>query len=555
MLQERHLYTTNAGPYTRIMVRWLRKRRTILYWCALVVISLVGFGLLSVALGQDANWDLKNYHYYNGYAFVHHRLDVDVAPAQLQTYYNPLLDVPFYLLVSTFSPRVTSFGLGAIHGLNFWFLFLIGVVVLPKRLTRQLRYILAGAAGLAGFLSPITLAEHGGTMNDNFISIFALCALWLLLLSTSTLAKRKKLALLGLSGLVMGFATGARLTIIPFAIGLFLAVLVSERTTVRSWLTRVAIWSSSAAGGFALANGFWMYRMWQLFANPVFPYFNGFFKSPYWSIKNLGGPGPGRVWQAVKLPFTLLEKAKPHKFQWPVRDARLSMLIVLLVVGLAVLIWALIKRKHITLHRGLVVLLVTFLGAYPFWFVEFNRYRYMQPLELLAPVIIFLLIELLTKKWSRRTALIAHGLAFVLIVGWVYSPSFGRVAFAEDFFDITPKFTDHKNVLVLITGKKPVGYLAAAFPESYRLVMTDGNMLHGYKSGEHFLSNKFVQEFIVPAAQQSYDRVLLLSDRSKTDASFRYESLGFERTSDPCISLSATTLHTRYDLCELQRVE
>ena len=30
------------------------------------VSSCVAFGLLSLHLGQDLNWDLKNYHYYNG---------------------------------------------------------------------------------------------------------------------------------------------------------------------------------------------------------------------------------------------------------------------------------------------------------------------------------------------------------------------------------------------------------------------------------------------------------------------------------------------------------
>jgi hypothetical protein len=62
------------------------------------------------------NWDLQNYHFYNGWAFVHGRLGWDLAPAQIQTLHNPLLDLPFYGTVAADWPprRLTqgaSFGL------------------------------------------------------------------------------------------------------------------------------------------------------------------------------------------------------------------------------------------------------------------------------------------------------------------------------------------------------------------------------------------------------------------------------------------------------------
>ena len=59
-------------------------------------------GLLSLFLGKDINWDLKNYHYYNAYGFIEHRLDVDIAPAQLQTFINPIGDLPFYWMTKFF---------------------------------------------------------------------------------------------------------------------------------------------------------------------------------------------------------------------------------------------------------------------------------------------------------------------------------------------------------------------------------------------------------------------------------------------------------------------
>jgi len=49
-------------------------------------------------LGQDRNFDLANYHLYNGFSFLNNKLSIDIAAAGVQTYLNPLLDVFFYYL-------------------------------------------------------------------------------------------------------------------------------------------------------------------------------------------------------------------------------------------------------------------------------------------------------------------------------------------------------------------------------------------------------------------------------------------------------------------------
>ena len=66
-------------------------------------------GLLGVVLGQDVNWDLRNYHWYNAYAFLNGRYDGgDFMPSQTQFFFNPLLDVPFYLLATHAAPSSFS---------------------------------------------------------------------------------------------------------------------------------------------------------------------------------------------------------------------------------------------------------------------------------------------------------------------------------------------------------------------------------------------------------------------------------------------------------------
>src|SRR5512143_613577 len=80
-------------------------------------------GLASIGLRQDSSWDLMNYHLYNAWAFVHRRFGLDWAPAQLQSFYSPYLDLPFYALFAAGAPpRVIAFALAVPTGIA-WYCF------------------------------------------------------------------------------------------------------------------------------------------------------------------------------------------------------------------------------------------------------------------------------------------------------------------------------------------------------------------------------------------------------------------------------------------------
>ena len=109
----------------------------------------LGFGALALALGQDANWDLRNYHWYNPYAFLTGRLHTDFAAS---TPYNPALDVPLYLGATLLSAKVFSFILGTIHGLNYVLLYLLSRAAPGRR--RPLPSSALSAAGTSGWSAP-----------------------------------------------------------------------------------------------------------------------------------------------------------------------------------------------------------------------------------------------------------------------------------------------------------------------------------------------------------------------------------------------------------------
>ncbi len=90
---------------------------------ALAVAVPLGLVLLNLAMGQDANWDLRNYHWYNPYSFLNGRFFFDVVPAQTPSFYNPTLDVPFFLLGNAVPAPVAYSVLALVQSLNFVLLF------------------------------------------------------------------------------------------------------------------------------------------------------------------------------------------------------------------------------------------------------------------------------------------------------------------------------------------------------------------------------------------------------------------------------------------------
>ena len=74
----------------------------------LIVLTACVFlgAMVAVHLGQDVNWDFFNYHYYDGYAILTGAWRQNIAPAQMQSYLNPTLDIATYFLY-THLPAVT----------------------------------------------------------------------------------------------------------------------------------------------------------------------------------------------------------------------------------------------------------------------------------------------------------------------------------------------------------------------------------------------------------------------------------------------------------------
>jgi len=264
------------------------------FWPVVLLVCVVAAGARSIALGQDANWDLKNYHWYNAYALLNGRLNWDVAPAQIQTYYNPIGDLPFWWLVHTLPDmRAVAFVMAIPAALGAFFLLRTLALLFPVGRERgALVWIAAAAAiGLTGAAGQSTL---GSTMNEWPSAALVMAGVWLIVRSPDSTRAQAVAAFL------VGCAMGLKLTFAVFGIAFMAACAVS------AWKPRRLVASFAAlVGGFALFGGYWAWILWREFANPVFPYYNLVFRSPWWEPSAFFDParGPQTLGQAILLPF------------------------------------------------------------------------------------------------------------------------------------------------------------------------------------------------------------------------------------------------------------
>src|SRR5579871_6528805 len=177
---------------------------TILFWAAFVIV-----------LGKDTSWDFRNYHWYAPYAFLNHREALDVVVAHQASYYNPFLDIPFYLLANHTRSWIALGVLGAVQGANVVPLYLIA----REGLRIADREIGAGALALLGQTSALTLSMFGTTYYDNVMSVFVLTGLAILVLNRKRLREGPlplAAGLTGIAGLITGMAMGLKLPEMPF---------------------------------------------------------------------------------------------------------------------------------------------------------------------------------------------------------------------------------------------------------------------------------------------------------------------------------------------------
>ncbi|MFO1316542.1 MAG: glycosyltransferase 87 family protein [Burkholderiales bacterium] len=437
-------------------------------WLGLAL-SIALAGVASILLRQDSSWDLQNYHLYNAWAFVHGRDGLDWAPAQLQSYYSPYLDLPFYALVAAGVPsRLIAFALAVPTGIA-WYCFARIVAVLFADLPDAQRRPAVAAAVAIGVTSPMAVSLIGTTMNDWYVAAFVLAALWVVVRGGDPLAARTRT--LALAGLLVGAGAGLKLTGSVYGFGL-LAALLAARGSARARIRASAVAGGAMAVAFAATAGPWMLVLWERYGNPLFPYFNDVFRSPWADPVSFAATrfGPASVGEWLAFPFLLLVRLEGYVSEPEFRDARPALLYALTLAAIVVAI-AQRARPPVAATPASAgsaaawrFVVAFFVASFAAWAVVYRIWRYLVPLELLAGALIAGLVVRLAP--GRRTVL-ALAAALALVVVTAKFPTWWRQKFDEQFLTVTVPPVK-PGALVLLVSAEPMSYVLPSFPPDAR---------------------------------------------------------------------------------------
>ena len=419
--------------------------------------------------GFSRDFDLENYHFYNPYALLTNRydVDVDIAPAQLQTYLNPIADIPFYLSVVLFNdhPHLVSLLLNISIIINVVLVYLICRVLTTDIQHPLIRGGIIGVALLLVLAAPTIQLELGTTSGDFRGSWAILLNLYIFLRIIQGTAK---LRWLYVAGFILGMMAGLKLTVaFVGAIPLFLtAVYITWRYSILTWRNLV-FWCVTIGVGFLLAGGFWMLLLMSEYGgNPLLPFYNGIFKSPYFLERNWtpNQDLPKSLGEALLFPI-LVFASDDVSFGAIFSDPTLFVGLVMVMVLGAWLGFRRIQRRgeaaesHV-LPNGIGALILFYGCAYVIWLFTSGIVRYVAHLSMLTAILAPVGLYYVFTNF-RRYRLIIWLLASVLIVFFVAvesDPRFLRRNVRDAFFEvIPPSVEDGSHVFLLF--ERPMSYV------------------------------------------------------------------------------------------------
>lgn len=445
-----------------------------------LVLCLAISSTTSYLLGQDTSWDLQNYHFYNPWAFVHGRLMWDLAPAQLQSFFNPVPDLPFYLMVQANLPApVIAMLLALPAGISAWLLGKVLLLLFADAPSPQ-RFLYVGLAWVVGLSASHSVAMLGTTSNDWLGVPLILAALWMVLrwMHASEATRNPVLA----AGLLTGLAAGLKLTNAPFAVGLAVALLFRRPVRGRE-MGQVLAFGLAVLAGFAVPTVYWASVMWRQFDNPLFPFFNHLFHSPWWLENSIAvrAFGPHSLVEWLTFPFRYLITEGMYLSEADFADWRFPFLYVLGIALLLRWIWRRLRRStpapvffQVATNAAMWKFVAFFwLVSFLIWTVQHSIERYIILLELLSGGALVMCVRLLAP--ARFRPLAALVLSVVVLVPTVY-PAFGRATFSAKWFNVQiPEVEPH--ALVLLHADAPMSFVLPYFPPTARFVGVQSNLM------------------------------------------------------------------------------
>jgi hypothetical protein len=401
----------------------------------------------TVVAGKDLNFDLLNYHYYVAYEMLGDRLAQDFYAASAQSYLNPVGYLPFYALASSWHSVLASIALAVAASASLGLLYLLARHVFAHRPVRErLELSLLGTA--LGAATAVFWPMVGTSMLDAWLATPVLGGL-LLLVEPGRGGASRGLA----AGALFGAAAAVKYSNAVFALAA-LVLLVGRPV-------RVAL-GYAAGGAFAVAllAGPWCLALAREFGNPVFPLFNGWFRSPYAPPVNLIGErfASGGWMDALTLPLRMATISQSVYIETAAPDIRIA---ALLAAALAVPLFG--RRSAVPKLASADWRLLSFFAvAVALWIATSANGRYGIPILLLAGVVLARLVERLLPLAAARIVLTLL-LAIQLAMCFTASPSrwFAPDAWSRRWlsYEASPR-AQHEAALYLSVEPLPMAVVA-----------------------------------------------------------------------------------------------
>ena len=366
-----------------------------------LLLSLIIGGVISLLLGQDANWDLKNYHIHNAWALLNNRMGVDIFTAGIQTYFNPLLDLPYYLVAIEWfpnNPRLVAFLMGLPAGVLLFFVWLCASEVIRAfKVDNYFTFIMTGIVVAMGMTGAATISQWGTTFNEIQVAALVVAGVYVIIAKIDI--DKSNLKWFVTAGACLGVAAGLKLTAAIYAPGAFLAIAIMSRNLKLSFHRAIGFcigwWS-----GFLVFYGWWGYRLYELTGSPMFPMFNAFFKS------SLIGPGSGMdnrfkptgFVETLFYPFHWLSPNSMVVAEPTFSDPRFAVAyLAFLMIGLTYIFYRSGKGSNLintfsgeVIPRQASTLMIWLVISYVLWQLMFSILRYAVPIEVFTGLIILI---------------------------------------------------------------------------------------------------------------------------------------------------------------------
>jgi len=354
------------------------------------------------------------------------------------------------------------------------------LLVLFGNLPRRERWLPIIAALAVSLTSGMAIAVLGTTMNEWPGTALTIAALYLIVRAVAHVpdGRLPRGALLA-AGLLCGLATGAKLTFGVFAVGLCMAILL--RGPWRSGYFRGAFIDAFQFGvavlaGTAITGGPWMWALWTHFANPIFPYGNIWFKSPWWGEYEVMGRqyGPHTLTEWLLFPFRMMSPQPFFVTEQTYTDARLSTLYALALIAVAAWIGQRISaraRGSSTTRTNFAAMSPTWRVVGLFWIVsfliwaaQFSIYRYLVPLEMLTGALLVAMLRYVVRPGAVAPAIV---LVSIALMATTVPPDWWRKDFGRRWVDVkVPEVLP--GALILLTTDAPMAYVLPSFPADAR---------------------------------------------------------------------------------------